>query len=513
MTLWFRTWQLGVKSLLLHPLRSLLTVLGIFIGVASVIWLLAIGEGISKKAQEQIEGLGADNIIVRSVKPPNESLPDSRGPIPYGLTRDDYYRLTETIPTIDRALPIRELRRQFRHNDRLVDGRLVGCTPEYALVTHLELDRGHFISDAELEQKEKTCALAAEVADRLFPFENPIGQSVRVEEDYYTIVGVMKPRDSTAGVGGSLAAQDFTDDVYIPISTLWTRIGDIVVTRRSGSFEGEILQLTQITLRVDSVDHVLATADVVRNVIAGKHRIADYAITVPLDLLEQAKTTRLMFIVFMGLIAAISLIVGGIGIMNIMLATVTERTREIGIRRASAPAQRHHPAIPRRDDRAIDCRRADGRARRLDMRTGNRLAAQRSGVLLSAGDGKPARRRTHHLAANRPLVDSDGLRHLGGRRVDLRALPGNPRRGNGSHRGLAARVGCAHFPLAALGLPISISRSQATAGRTRILPSPMRPVRATSTIRRVISSTRASSTHSVISTLGRNASEYSLPAY
>jgi putative ABC transport system permease protein len=334
MRLWIRTWQLGVKSLLLHPLRSLLTILGIFIGVASVIWLLAIGEGISKKAQEQIEGLGADNIIVRSVKPPNESLPDSRGPIPYGLTRDDYYRLTETIPTIDRALPIRELRRQFRHNDRLVDGRLVGCTPEYALVTHLEVDRGHFISDAELEQKEKTCALAAEVADRLFPFENPIGQSVRVEEDYYTIVGVMKPRESTAGIGGSLAAQDFTDDIYIPISTLWTRIGDVVVTRRSGSFEGEILQLTQITLRVDKIDNVLATADVVRNVVAAKHRIVDYAITVPLDLLEQAKTTRLMFIVFMGLIAAISLIVGGIGIMNIMLATVTERTREIGIRRA-----------------------------------------------------------------------------------------------------------------------------------------------------------------------------------
>ncbi|HZZ79806.1 MAG TPA: ABC transporter permease [Gemmataceae bacterium] len=307
--------------------------LGIFIGVASVIWLLAIGEGISKKAQEQIESLGADNIIVRSVKPPNESLPDSRGPIPYGLKREDFERLM-TIKTIDRGLKIRELRRQFRHNDRLVDGRLVGCTPEYAQVTHLEVDRGHFITDAEMEQKEKTCALSAEVAERLFPYENPIGESIRIEEDYYVVVGVMKPRESTAGIGGSLAAQDFTDDVYIPISTLWTRIGDIVVTRRSGSFEGEILELSQVTLRVDKVDNVLATADVVRNIISAKHRIADYAITVPLDLLEQAKTTRLMFIVFMGLIAAISLIVGGIGIMNIMLATVTERTREIGIRRA-----------------------------------------------------------------------------------------------------------------------------------------------------------------------------------
>jgi len=318
----------------LHPLRSLLTVLGIFIGVASVIWLLAIGEGISMKAQEQIEGLGADNIIIRSIKPPDTASPDQRGPTPYGLLREDYDRLLSTIGTIDRALPIRELRRQFRRADRMVDGRLVGCTPEYAQVTHLEVDRGHFITDVELEHKANTCVLAAQVAERLFPFENPIGQEIHIEEEYYTVVGVMKPRESTAGVGGSLAAQDFTDDVYIPITTLRARIGDFIVTRRSGSFEGEIVQLSQITLRVNDIKNVIETADLVRRSLASKHRLTDYSVTVPLDLLEQAKTTRLMFIVFMGLIAAISLVVGGIGIMNIMLATVTERTREIGIRRA-----------------------------------------------------------------------------------------------------------------------------------------------------------------------------------
>ena len=199
MRLWLRTWQLGVKSLLLHPLRSLLTVLGIFIGVASVIWLLAIGEGISKKAQEQIEGLGADNIIVRSIKPPDATASDSRGPVPYGLTREDYDRLTQTIGTIQYALPIRELRRQFRRGDHLVDGRLVGCTPEYAQVTHLEVDRGHFITDAELARKENVCVLAAEVAERLFPFENPLGEALRVEDAFYVIVGVMKPRESSAG--------------------------------------------------------------------------------------------------------------------------------------------------------------------------------------------------------------------------------------------------------------------------------------------------------------------------
>jgi len=335
-----RTWRLGIKSLALHPLRSLLTILGIFIGVASVIWLLAIGEGISRKAQEQIEGLGADNIIARSVKPPDEATLGVRGPVPYGITREDYARLVETIPTVERAVPIREIRRQFRYADRVVDGRLVGCTPEYAEITQLFVDRGHFITPAEAEHKEKVCVLAAEVAERLFPFEDPIGRSIHVEEEYYTVVGVMKSRAPTAAIGGSLAAQDFANDVYIPITTLWSLIGDQILTRRSGSFEGEDIQLTQVTLRVGEVDNVLPTADLVEATLEPYHDKRDFALVVPLELLEQARTTRLMFIVFMGLIAAISLIVGGIGIMNIMLATVTERTREIGIRRALG-AKRH----------------------------------------------------------------------------------------------------------------------------------------------------------------------------
>ena len=216
----------------------------------------------------------------------------------------------------------------------MVDGRLVGCTPEYAEVTKLDVDRGHFISDAELRDKKNHCVLAAGTAEKLFPFEDPIGRSIHIEEAYYVVVGVMKPRMASAGIGGSFTGQDYNFDVYIPISTLWSRIGDLVVTRRSGSFEGEIVELSQVTLRVDKIDNVLETADLITETLARYHRTDDYTVTVPLELLEQAKTTRMMFILFMGLIAAISLVVGGIGIMNIMLATVTERTREIGIRRA-----------------------------------------------------------------------------------------------------------------------------------------------------------------------------------
>jgi putative ABC transport system permease protein len=364
-----RTFQLGLKSLLLHPMRSLLTVLGIFIGVASVIWLLAIGEGISQEIQRQIAGLGADNIIIRSIKPPAEVTASSSGPVPYGLKRDELDLLVQTIPTIEWALPIREVRRTFTFNGRNLDGRLVGCTPEYFDVTRLELDRGRLLTEADINEKQTYCVIASGAAETLFPFEDPVGRRVYLNEskDFYQIVGVLKYRTPSAAIGGSLEAQDFNNDVYIPISTIRQRVGDFIYTRRGSSRTAEIVELNQITLRVDSVDNVKATADLVRKTLGVRDESAlrkaqeqkkgvqintassviespprmDVAVTVPEELLEQARTQKLIFMCFMGLIAAISLLVGGIGIMNIMLATVTERTREIGIRRALGATRMH----------------------------------------------------------------------------------------------------------------------------------------------------------------------------
>ena len=330
----------SVKGLFLHPLRSLLTILGVAIGVSSVIWLLAIGEGIGRAVQKQIEGLGADNVIVRSIKPPAETTAGRRGIFPYGITRDDLARLKETLPTIKRAIPIREVRREFRHEDRLVDGRMVGCTPDYAEVTRLEVDRGRFLEESDGVQQQNVCVLAAETADRLFGHQDPLGRSVKIERDYYRIVGVLKEHAPSAAVGGSLSAQDFSRDIYVPLETLWLRVGDLVLTRRSGSFEGERVQLSQITLQVDEVAHVVETAEIIKSTLAPHHETVDYGVTVPLELLERARAMRLMFMLFLGIIAIISLLVGGIGIMNIMLATVTERTKEIGIRRALGARQR-----------------------------------------------------------------------------------------------------------------------------------------------------------------------------
>ncbi len=333
--IWLRTVQLSIKSLWLHPLRSLLTVLGILIGVASVIWLLAISKGIGDEARRQIESLGADTIIVRSIKPPSEKL-SSQGVTPYGLTRDEFEMLIRTIPSIQSAIPIRELRRQFQYGSAVVDGRLVGSTPEYAEANKLKVARGRFISAAEDFSRETSCVIAAKVAERLFPVQDPIGKRVFMPEssDFYTVVGVLEPKNASAAIGGSLAAQDFSSDIYIPIKTLQQRIGDMVSRRTGASFEGEILELNQITLRVPNVGDVKKTAALIEEALASHKRMEDIAVVVPLELLEQARTTQAMFMVFMGMIAAISLLVGGIGIMNIMLATVTERTREIGIRRA-----------------------------------------------------------------------------------------------------------------------------------------------------------------------------------
>jgi putative ABC transport system permease protein len=337
LSLWTRTLQLSVKSLWMHPLRSALTVLGIFIGVSSVIWLLALGEGISRAAQEQISSLGALNIIVRTVKPSGDEARDAG----YGLTRNDYVRLVATVPTIDKAIPMRIIPSvEFYNKSRKMEGRLVGTTPDYAEVTRLAVERGRFLSDTDIEGERNYCVLAAEVAESLFPFGEPLGQEVMVNRTFYRVVGVMKPRMESAGIGGSLAAESFSSDIYVPITTLWRREGDMIVSIKPGQFQRDINEITQVTIQVKDRNAVLKTADLVRNTVSYGHTMQDFAVVVPLELLEQARTTQLMFIVFLGLIAAISLVVGGIGIMNIMLATVIERTREVGIRRALGAKKR-----------------------------------------------------------------------------------------------------------------------------------------------------------------------------
>jgi putative ABC transport system permease protein len=335
------TLRLGFSSLLLHKLRSSLAVLGILIGITAVIWLVALGEGVSYQAQQQIKDLGANNVIIRSVKPPDQGSRDGGGMfIAYGVLRDDYRRIVSNLPIIENAVPIREIRREVRFDDRYVEARVVGCTPEYMGLNHLSLYGGRFLTARDMSPPENVAVIGYQTARELFPVDNPLGRSIRIDNDFYVIVGVTAERDPSAAIGGSLAAQDFNLDVYIPLSTLRSRIGDMVMTSRSGSREGEVVELSQITVSLPDVEHVEAAASVIRKLMEEYHPVPDFGVVVPKELLRQAELLRMMFNLLLILIAGISLLVGGIGIMNIMLATVTERTREIGVRRALGAKRR-----------------------------------------------------------------------------------------------------------------------------------------------------------------------------
>ncbi len=338
-----RTVQLALKSLLLHKLRSGLTMLGIVFGVFSVIAMLSIGEGASRQAQRQVLQLGATNVIAVTVKPPAEasSTGDRQSRIlVYGLTRDDFDALKDTLPSVMNAVPIREASQEVRRQDRAMISRIVGCTAAYRELNHLSVARGRFINERDQDRLENVCVIAHEVAERLFRYDDPLRQAIRIGNQPYTIVGVMRPRGATSAIGGSLAAQDYSKDIYIPIDTFRVRIGDLIIQAQAGSRTYEQVELNQITLQIDDRENVIPTAEAVRETLNRTHDLQDWAVVVPMELLRQADQIRQIFNIVLGSIAAISLVVGGIGIMNIMLATVTERTREIGIRRALGAKQK-----------------------------------------------------------------------------------------------------------------------------------------------------------------------------
>ena len=340
-----RTFRLALKSLWLHRLRSLLTVLGIVFGVCSVIAMLAIGEGASFEAQEQIKNLGSQNIILNSVKPPEEQKVSDKGSesyvLQYGLTYPDLKRIQKTIPGVSVIVPGRIMRDYVWNISRRVDCEIMGTDPWYPQMRNHHVAQGRFFSDADMDASANVCVLGAEMVAILFPLDSPVGQDVRVGGDYYRVIGVMeprgqKPRTDDASGGRKAAAHQ----MFIPLETAKTRYGEILAKMRAGSFEAERVQLHEVTLKVADRDQVLNVADAVKEVMSRHHKKKDYEITVPLELLKRAERTKQIFNIVLGSIAAISLLVGGIGIMNIMLATVTERTREIGIRRALGAKRR-----------------------------------------------------------------------------------------------------------------------------------------------------------------------------
>ena len=341
-----RTIQLGIKSLLLHKLRSGLTMLGIIFGVCSVIAMLAIGEGASYEAQERIKRLGSKNIILRSVKPAEDEQEAASGQrgfvLEYGLTYDDAHRLRETIPGVERVLPMRLIRENVRFSRSYIPCQIVGTMPHYAEIVGLDIVAGRFLSATDERHQHNVCAITQGLAERLFPYQNPLEQPIKVGSVYYQVVGIVRETNmpEQRAQSGDVDGEPLDNNIYLPLSTVRKRFGETLIKRSQGSFSAERIELHEIRMQMKAEEFVEIADPQVKTVLGRFHEKTDSEVIVPLELLRQAEETKRMFNIVLGAIAAISLLVGGIGIMNIMLATVTERTREIGVRRALGAKKR-----------------------------------------------------------------------------------------------------------------------------------------------------------------------------
>jgi putative ABC transport system permease protein len=336
---------LGMKSIWLHKLRSFLTALGVVFGVASVVAMLAIGEGASHEAQEQIRKLGSQNIILESVKPTDSSsnVSDSRSMVlEYGLTTKDIQQIRRTIPGISIVVPSRIIHDLIWNLDKKEEGQLIGALPIYPAMRNRTMVQGRFFNDLELDARLPVCVMNESCAHKLFPLSTPTGKTIRVRGNYYKIIGIIEDDSRRVGAdtsGSSSNSSESSSQVILPFSTLLDQYGETYFRFRSGSFEAEKVEFHEAIVRVDQDDHVTKCADAVKQILTSNHKKEDWRIIVPMELLRQAERTKQIFSIVLGSIAAISLLVGGIGIMNIMLASVTERTREIGIRRALGARQ------------------------------------------------------------------------------------------------------------------------------------------------------------------------------
>jgi len=330
---------LGIENLLLHKLRTFLTMLGVVFGVGSVVAMLSVGEGASKEAMEQIRKVGSNNIIINSIKSVEEESQSTTHSFMsiYGLTYEDRLRIEETFSHVLQAVPVKLIRKDARLAERNMELRVVGTTPRWFELLQRDMVAGRRLMESDSKNRSGIVVLTEFGARRLLATENTIGQRVRIGGDYYEIVGIVK---SEGGMAGNIQMPDEQIDAYIPIEVAKERYGDIMSRVTSGSRERELVELHQMIVEVDHMDNVESVAKGIEAMLKRFHKKMDYRISVPLALLRQAKATKRTFNIVLGSIACISLLVGGIGIMNIMLASVTERTREIGIRRAIGAKRR-----------------------------------------------------------------------------------------------------------------------------------------------------------------------------
>jgi len=324
----FKTGLDGINS---HKLRSFLTMLGIIFGVSAVIAMLSIGEGAKQVALEQIQLMGISNVIVQDFPIDEDEIIDKRSNLSRGLTWSDARAVEELNPLVDIAVPQRELTLDLSYKAEQIKTSIIGTTPEYGNVMNYYPRNGSFFNYLDVSEARQVCVLGAGIKRILFYFRDPLGEQIKIANQWYTVVGVMEDKLSSGGGKSALPIRDMNEDVYIPITTSMKRFPMI-------PFESEI---SRFVARVVDTDHIQEAANIINHTMERQHNnVDDFDIVVPESLLRQSQQTQRIFNIVMGAIAGISLLVGGIGIMNIMLASILERTREIGIRRAIGAKQR-----------------------------------------------------------------------------------------------------------------------------------------------------------------------------
>ncbi|MBI5865802.1 MAG: ABC transporter permease [Planctomycetes bacterium] len=328
----------ALRNLARHKLRSLLTTLGIVFGVASVLTMVAIGEGARRAILAQIQELGIRNIIINAVKPPEkENLKDEqqrRWKLEYGLTFDDADQIRKTLPLVEEVLPVRDAERWIWFLSRRINAKVRGVTPSYFASLRLRPFLGRTLDAEDGAERRRVCVVRASLLNDAKYVGDPLKLDLKIGSEYYRVVGVLPDIEFQSPNRTILRIDERAQEVYIPFETIASRFGLSEIKAKSGSFEATRVELHQIVCRAAKVEDVMTAARGVSAILQALHKNKDYEITVPLELLEQQQRTQQVFNIVLPIIAGISLLVGGIGILNIMLASITERTREIGVRRA-----------------------------------------------------------------------------------------------------------------------------------------------------------------------------------
>lgn len=322
----FRNVQQGLRSLALHKLRTLLSALGVLFGVVAVIAMLSIGEGAKMETLSQIEQLGMNTITIKQNVLAEEQLIKALEQRSKGLSLDDMKQFQNHVPYLQHLSA-------FKVVETSVQSTHTSITPEILAVFHgfdqikgLIMAEGRFICALDVSQKNRICVLGHEVAKTLGK-DGHVGQTIRIDNVQFQIVGVLKNRNWKSGKASALNTRNLNQSIFLPLG--------VEINLPSVKYNPLNQALSEILLQISQANKITTSSAVVKRILEKNHeKVEDYQLIIPQELIQQAYRTQYTFNIVLGSIAAISLIVGGIGIMNIMLATVSERTHEIGIRRA-----------------------------------------------------------------------------------------------------------------------------------------------------------------------------------